>query len=78
MKRSAQHLIAKVPRRQTKLEMTIGIDLGDIWSHYCTLNEEGMVARPRPVQSEPEGRCISTGKCLAPQFAVTWPRSRLC
>jgi hypothetical protein len=21
--------------------MTIGIDLGDVWSHYCTLNEEG-------------------------------------
>ena len=23
--------------------MTIGIDLGDIWSHYCTLNEDGEV-----------------------------------
>jgi hypothetical protein len=23
--------------------MTIGIDLGDVWSHYCTLNEEGEV-----------------------------------
>jgi len=21
--------------------MTIGIDLGDVWSHYCTINEEG-------------------------------------
>ncbi len=23
--------------------MTIGIDLGDVWSHYCTLNEDGKV-----------------------------------
>jgi transposase len=23
--------------------MTIGIDLGDVWSHYCTLNEGGEV-----------------------------------
>ncbi len=21
--------------------MTIGIDLGDVWSHYCTLNDRG-------------------------------------
>jgi hypothetical protein len=26
-----------------KVEMTIGIDLGDVWSHYCTLNEDGEV-----------------------------------
>jgi hypothetical protein len=25
------------------LEMTIGIDLGDVWSHYCTLNRDGDV-----------------------------------
>ena len=43
MKKPAQHLIAEVSRRQTKMEMTIGIDLGDVWSHYCTLNEEGVV-----------------------------------
>jgi hypothetical protein len=23
--------------------MTIGIDLGDLWSQYCTFNEEGEV-----------------------------------
>jgi transposase len=34
MKKPAQHLIAEVPRRQRKVEMTIGIDLGDVWSHY--------------------------------------------
>jgi transposase len=43
MKKTAQHLIAEVPRRQPKQAMTIGIDLGDVWSHYCTLNEDGEV-----------------------------------
>src|SRR5580700_7741555 len=48
MKNPAQHLIAEVPRRQAKVEITIGIDLGDVWSHYCTLNEDGeMVDRGR-------------------------------
>jgi len=23
--------------------MTAGIDLGDVWSHYCTLNQDGEV-----------------------------------
>jgi hypothetical protein len=43
MKKPARHLIAEVPRRQAKVEITIGIDLGDIWSHYCTLNQDGEV-----------------------------------
>jgi hypothetical protein len=38
MKKPAQHLIAEVPRRQAKTERTIGVDLGDVWSHYCALN----------------------------------------
>ena len=25
--------------------MTIGIDLGDVWSHYCTLNQMVKSAR---------------------------------
>jgi len=41
MKNPAQHLIAEVPRRQAKVEITIGIDLGDVWSHYCTRNQDG-------------------------------------
>jgi hypothetical protein len=36
MKKTAQHLIAEVPSRQSRAETTIGIDLGDVWSHYCT------------------------------------------
>src|ERR1700732_5108227 len=48
MKKPSQHLIAEVPRRQLQLEMTIGIDLGDVWSHYCTLNHGGdIVGRGR-------------------------------
>jgi transposase len=43
MKKTTQHLIVEVPRRQSKVELTIGIDLGDVWSHYCTLNEDGEV-----------------------------------
>ena len=43
MKKPAQHLIAEVPRRQAKFEITIGIDLGDVWSHYCTLNQDGEI-----------------------------------
>jgi transposase len=41
MKKPAQHLIAEVPRRQVRVEMTIGIDREDVWSHYCTLNQDG-------------------------------------
>jgi hypothetical protein len=43
MKKAAQHLIAEVPRRQPRVTMTIGIDLGDVWSHHCTLNQDGEV-----------------------------------
>jgi hypothetical protein len=41
MKTTTQHLIAEVPRRQSQGKLTIGIDLGDVWSHYCILNEDG-------------------------------------
>jgi transposase len=43
MKKPKQYLVAQVPCRQAKVEMTIGIDLGDVWSHYCTLNQDGEV-----------------------------------
>jgi len=36
-------LIAEVPRKRGQVELTIGIDLGDDWSHYCTLNQQGEV-----------------------------------
>jgi transposase len=43
MKKQSQELIAEAPCGSSKVEMTIGIDLGDVWSHYCTLNQEGEV-----------------------------------
>jgi transposase len=43
MKKPMRHLIEEVPLRSSKAGMTIGIDLGDVWSHYCTLNEGGEV-----------------------------------
>ena len=43
MKKSAPHLVTEIPRRRTRVETTIGIDLGDVWSHYCTLNQDGEV-----------------------------------
>jgi transposase len=43
MKRHTQDLIAEVPRGCSKVGITIGNDFGDIWSHYCSLNEDGEV-----------------------------------
>src|SRR5258705_11929951 len=54
--RSTTHqLIAEVPVRRSKVEMTIGIDLGDVWSHYCTLNEEGEVIDRGRFRTSPKG-----------------------
>ncbi len=64
MKKPAQHLIAEVPRRQAKVEITIGIDLGDVWSHYCTLNQYGEVVD--------RGRFRTTPKAIEKWF------TRLC
>jgi hypothetical protein len=43
MKKPTQHLIVEAPRKRGQIELTIGIDLGDVWSHYCTLNQHGEV-----------------------------------
>jgi transposase len=43
MKKHPQFFISNSPRRSPWVGITIGIDLGDIWSHYCTLNEDGEV-----------------------------------
>jgi transposase len=55
MKKPAHHLITEVPSRQSKVEMMIGIDLGDVWSHYCTLNEEGEVVDRGRFRTTPKG-----------------------
>src|SRR5271168_3559625 len=55
MKKPAQHFIAEVPHSITKVGMTIGIDLGDVWSHYCTLNEDGEVVDRGRFRTSPSG-----------------------
>src|SRR5579871_1515992 len=60
MKKPTQHLIAEVPRRQARTELTIGIDLGDVWSHYCTLNQDGEVID--------RGRFRTTAKAIEKWF----------
>ena len=55
MKKPSQHLIAEVPRSSSRVGMTIGIDLGDVWSHYCTLNEEGEVVDRGRFRTTPSG-----------------------
>ena len=55
MKKAAHPLIAEVPGRRSRVEMTIGIDLGDVWSHYCTLNEEGEVVDRGRFRTSPKG-----------------------
>jgi transposase len=65
MKKPAQHLIAEVPRRHAKVEITIGIDLGDVWSHYCTLNQAGEVVD--------RGRFRTTPKAIEKWFTDVGP-----
>jgi hypothetical protein len=36
IKKRTQQLIVEALAKGSKAEMTIGIDLGDVWSHYCT------------------------------------------
>jgi hypothetical protein len=54
MKTHPQCFISK-PRRSSRVGMTIGIDLGDIWSHYCTLNEDGEIVDRGRFRTNPSG-----------------------
>jgi hypothetical protein len=65
MKKPAQHLIAEIPRRQPRVAMTIGIELGDVWSHYCTLNQDGEVVD--------RGRFRTTPKAIEKWFTDVAP-----
>src|SRR5258705_6479833 len=55
MKKPTQHLIAEGPRSSSRIGMTIGIDLGDVWSHYCRLNEDGEVVGQGRFRTSPSG-----------------------
>ncbi len=54
MKKAAPYLIAEVPRWRTRVETTIGIDLGDVWSHHCTLNQDGEVVNRGRFRTTPK------------------------
>src|SRR5271168_1069578 len=60
MKKPAHHPIAEVPPRHARTGLTIGIDLGDVWSHYCTLNRDGEVVD--------RGRFRTTSKAIEKWF----------
>jgi transposase len=45
----------ETPAKSSRIEMTIGIDLGDVWSHYCTLNQEGDVVDRGRFRTTPSG-----------------------
>ena len=55
MKKQTQDLIAEGPGSSSKVGITIGIDLGDVWSHYCTLNQEGEVVDRGRFRTTPTG-----------------------
>ena len=52
--------------------MTIGIDLGDVWSHYCTLNEGVFSAILR---NPATGGVSSTGYDDSGSFSVQLTKS---
>jgi transposase len=55
VKKHSQHIISTSPRRRSQVGITIGVDLGDIWSHYCTLNEDGEVIDRGRFRTHPTG-----------------------
>ena len=68
-----------------KPEMTVGLDLGDRYSHYCLLNSDGEVIEEsrKGAYKAPRLRCggISRAKiaCASPwSVAPTLPGSAVC
>lgn len=70
MKKPAQYPVAEVPRRHSKVEMTIGIGRGDVRSHFCKLNRyrgpvpdnlgcETLSPRPRPCRNSGTSTAVS-------------------
>jgi hypothetical protein len=51
-------------------ELTIGIDLGDVWSHYCTRNEEGKVVDRGRFRTTP--RPSRSGLPIGPRHGSPW------
>jgi transposase len=60
MKRHPQYFMSNSPRRGSRVGTTIGIDLGDVWSHYCH-SQPGRRSRRR-------GRFRTTTKAIEKWF----------
>jgi hypothetical protein len=60
IEKPAHHLIAEVPCRYPRIGLTIGVDLGNVWSHYCTLDQDGGVVD--------RGRFRTTSKAINKAF----------
>jgi hypothetical protein len=73
MKKPSQQLIAEGPHRPARVEMTIGIDLGDLWSHYCTLNEKGEAIDRDRFRTSPKG--VEKWFTDLPPARVLWTES---
>ena len=57
MNQQTQKTNSKKAQKSTQNQITVGIDLGDRWSHYCILDEEANVVeegRFRTVSSSVE------------------------
>src|ERR1700720_120612 len=59
---------AKQIRNCSQQKLTIGLDLGDRWSHYCVLDEAGQIVR--------EEKLSTTPKAMQAVFGAM-PRSRI-
>ena len=70
MKNTTHHLIAAVPRWSDQADPTIDIDLGDVWSHHCTLNEDGEVVDRGRFRTTPK----AIGKWVTDRLRHVWPR----
>jgi hypothetical protein len=59
--------------------MTIGIDLGNVWSHYCTLNQDGEVVDRGRFRTTPKAIEILrpiAHRAIKQQEALTLTRAR--
>lgn len=64
MKKRTEPLISDVPRRQARVEMTIGIGLGDVCNHFCTLNQDGEVVDRGSFRTTQKAIAMSSGTVL--------------
>jgi hypothetical protein len=61
------------------IELTIGIDLRDVWSHYCTLNHQGEVVGRGHFRTSP--RRVEkwfTDDCQSLRFSARRMNARHC